>query len=657
MLGSEELSAGAQPTRGSEALSAAAPSPSAHEAPTARPRHAQSGGPIVLGRYRLFRRLGSGAFATVWAARDERLERDVAVKILERERILPGRFEREARAAARLQHPAIVTLYEAAVDDEGAYLVSELVRGSTLHDLLRRGRLSDRAILEIGLSLCDALEHAHAAGVIHRDLKPSNVLVPRRPAGPQQAGKLTDFGVAQLVGGDTLTRTGELIGTVAYMSPEQAEGRQAGPPADLYSLALVLYEALSGVNPTTAGAQAAGRRLGAHLPPLRRQRRELPRELGVGIDLALRPRPRERGSVEELRDALRSALPHVSERQGKVLPGWSPRPLSTLQTALARPRADLPRERRESPVSARAGAAARPQRRSADQPTRVQPALSARARVGAGTSTRPGAARRGAGALAAGAAAAWLASHLLRGVALPASVLALIAAIAALLVPRLGWLALVVVVGALAVGDGAAGGALVLVCAAAPAALLNPRRGWSWPAPAGAVALGLVGLGGAWPALAGRLGGGIWTRASLGALGWLWLACAGALAGRVLYLHPAPGIPPPVAWIGAPGLAAHDVLANLLRSGQWWGALAWALGAAALPWLVRGVSAIADGARVLVWALALALAAILLAGAAAPSAGAALLGALGAGALALAPAPRRAGGERVNAEDLDARVP
>src|SRR5205807_2747260 len=130
--------------------------------------------PLSLDRYRLHRRLGAGGFGTVWMARDERLDRDVAVKIVARARVLGGRFEREARAAARLSHPGIVTLYEAAVDDDGAYLVSELVRGSTLGALLEAGRLSDRDIVQIGIALCDALAHAHAEGVVHRDVKPSN---------------------------------------------------------------------------------------------------------------------------------------------------------------------------------------------------------------------------------------------------------------------------------------------------------------------------------------------------------------------------------------------------------------------------------------------------------------------------------------------------
>ena len=281
----------------------------------ARDLRRSSDAPLVLGRYRLRRRLGTGGFATVWLAHDERLDRQVAVKILPRERVAGGRFEREARAAARLAHPGIVTLYEAAVDDEGAYLVSELVRGATLDELLAAGRLSDRDVVRIGIALCDALAHAHAHAVIHRDVKPSNVLVPERPTTPAQLARLTDFGVARVLGGDTLTRTGDVIGTEAYMAPEQAQGLPAGEAADLFSLALVLYEALSGTNPLRG---VAPRRRAAHLPPLRRQRRDLPRELGRTIDLALRPRPNERGRLEELRAALVASIPRVADEPGVV---------------------------------------------------------------------------------------------------------------------------------------------------------------------------------------------------------------------------------------------------------------------------------------------------------------------------------------------------
>src|SRR5579884_2245722 len=152
------------------------------------------------------------------------------------------------------------------------------------------GRLSDRDIVGIGIALCDALAHAHAHEIVHRDVKPSNVLVPERPPTPEQLAKLTDFGVARVVGGDTLTRTGDVLGTAAYMAPEQASGREAGAAADLYSLALVIYEALTGVNPLRGAAGThPGKRLAMHLPPLRRYRRDLPRDLARAIDLALRP--------------------------------------------------------------------------------------------------------------------------------------------------------------------------------------------------------------------------------------------------------------------------------------------------------------------------------------------------------------------------------
>src|SRR6185369_10877232 len=162
----------------------------------------------------------------------------------------------EARAAARLSHPAIVTLFEAGAEDGTTYLVSELVRGGTLAQLLLEGALSDRDVAEIGVALCAGLAHAHAQGVVHRDVKPSNVLVPDARAAGSAAAKLTDFGVARVVGAaegaDVLTRTGDVVGTLAYMAPEKAEGREAGAPADLYAAALVLYEAFSGVNPVRA---------------------------------------------------------------------------------------------------------------------------------------------------------------------------------------------------------------------------------------------------------------------------------------------------------------------------------------------------------------------------------------------------------------------
>ena len=156
-------------------------------------------------------------------------------------------------------------------------------------------------MLRIGLALCGALEHAHGRGVVHRDVKPQNVIVPDAPRSAAGVAKLADFGVAHLAGDDPLTRTGDVVGTLAYMAPEQAAGKRIDERADLYSLALVLYEALAGVNPVRAGSPAAtARRVGTVLPPLRRSRKDLPEELCAAIDTALRPKPDERGTLGEL---------------------------------------------------------------------------------------------------------------------------------------------------------------------------------------------------------------------------------------------------------------------------------------------------------------------------------------------------------------------
>lgn len=571
-------------------------------------------GPLVLDRYRLHRRLGTGGFGTVWMARDERLERDVAVKILPRERVVGGRFEREARAAAALSHPGIVTLYEAAADDEGAYLVSELVRGSTLGRALQSGRLSDRGILTIGIALCDALEHAHAHGIVHRDVKPSNILIPTRTTTPEQAAKLTDFGVARVLGGDTLTRTGELVGTVAYMAPEQAEGREAGAAADLYSLALVLYEALSGVNPAPAGRGEVprARRLAVHLPPLRRQRRDLPHELGQAIDQALRPRPRERGTLDELRDGLELARAQVEDVRGVV--GAPPLTRTARST---RPEPDALRK------ESRRDAAA------------IEPARAAGLPV------------RALGAALTGLLAIWVDGRLIHPTPMPAAAAALLAGLVAIVLPRLAWLGLVAsATTTLAVG-GDSGTALVLGAALLIPVALLPRARGHWPLPAAAPLLALIGLAGAWPALAARAGGP-YRRAALGALGWVCLYPAGALAGRAaLYVHLPSALPARTVWAGSPYEAVHHVLGTLLTPDLLAGALVWALAAVALPAVParRPRSAVLLGAG---WSAALTMATVVALHAvgsahAVPGTGALLLGSLAAALVVLAPygAPRQ----------------
>jgi hypothetical protein len=491
-----------------------------------------------------------------------------------------GRFEREARAAARLSHPAIVTLYEAAVDDEGAYLVSELVLGSTLDGLLHEGLLSDRDIVAIGMALCDALEHAHAQGVVHRDVKPSNVLVPEAPASSAQVAKLTDFGVARVVGGDSLTMTGDVLGTLAYMAPEQAEGLQTGEPADLYSLALVIYEALSGVNPVAnAGPRPHSRRLGLYLPPLRRQRRDLPRQLGQSIDMALRPRPRERGTVAELRRALAAAHDQVGDEPGVVAA-----PLTTLHT-----RVDAPPDALGgfTDASAAESASARAHLHPPGPDDAAAPAFS-----------WPD---RGLGAAAAAALTAWLAGNALAPSPVPPAAAALVAGIATLILPRLGWGALTLSAAAVALSEHHSGAAIVILAALLLPVLVAPGRATSWPLSAGAPALGLIGLAGAWPALAARARAAL-NRAALGAIGWVWVLVATAISGTVLYLPRVPGTPAAHAWMGSPAVTVHRLFWTLVSTGALAPALVWAVAAVVLPWLVRGRSPALDVVRVVVWA-------------------------------------------------------
>jgi eukaryotic-like serine/threonine-protein kinase len=268
-------------------------------------------GELVMDRFRLLERIGSGGMGTVYRAFDERLQRHVAVK--EVMVGAPERVIREAQAAARLNHPGIVTLFELGIDGHRALLVSELVDGSTLDELVREGGLCDRDVAELGADVCEALEHAHEHGVIHRDVKPQNVIVREDDGGGRRA-KLMDFGIASLAGAQTLTATGEVVGTLAYMAPEQAEGERSGPGSDAYSLALTLYECWVGENPARRPTPAqTARELGSPLPFLADYRPDLPAGLGAAIDACLRPDPELRPALTELHDALEAAIPRLDE--------------------------------------------------------------------------------------------------------------------------------------------------------------------------------------------------------------------------------------------------------------------------------------------------------------------------------------------------------
>jgi serine/threonine-protein kinase len=212
---------------------------------------------LLGGRYRLVRQVAQGGMATVWEGYDTVLARAVAIKVLHAhlatDRLFLERFRREAIAAARLSHPNVVATFDAgSAADGAAFIVMELVRGITLRQFLtEHGQLPPPLAVGIALQIADALAHAHAAGLIHRDIKPANVLVCDTDASGVPRVKVTDFGIAKAAEGLglDLTRTGTVLGTPKYLSPEQIEGREPDARADLYSLGVVLFEMLAGRAP------------------------------------------------------------------------------------------------------------------------------------------------------------------------------------------------------------------------------------------------------------------------------------------------------------------------------------------------------------------------------------------------------------------------
>jgi serine/threonine-protein kinase len=199
---------------------------------------------LLAGRYRTIERVGSGGMATVLLAEDERLGRQVAIKRLHAEspEDTAQRFRREARLGASLNHPNLISVYDIVTDDEGVLIVMEYVDGETLRDAIDRGPLPPARAIEVLRGLASGLDHAHAEGIVHRDVKPANVLLGRRDG----QVKLADLGIATAVEGTRITKSGTVMGTASYMAPEQLEGHRAGPEADIYSLAIVAWEALSG---------------------------------------------------------------------------------------------------------------------------------------------------------------------------------------------------------------------------------------------------------------------------------------------------------------------------------------------------------------------------------------------------------------------------
>ncbi len=242
----------------------------------------------ISDRYELGDRLGSGGMSTVYQATDRVLERTVAVKVLAEhlsdDDKFVARFRREALAVAKLIHPNIVQVYDTGVDAYRHYIVMEYVEGKSVAQLLQtRGRLGSDSAVDIGTQACDGLEYAHRQGIIHRDVKPGNLMVIGGPAGRRRRGvsahepatgemtvKLTDFGIARATAQSRLTQVGSVVGTAAYLAPEQARGEEATPAADVYALGVVLYQILTGRLPwegSTLAELAIRRENESPLPP------------------------------------------------------------------------------------------------------------------------------------------------------------------------------------------------------------------------------------------------------------------------------------------------------------------------------------------------------------------------------------------------------
>jgi hypothetical protein len=353
--------------------------------------------------------------------------------------------------------------------------------------------------------------------------------------------------------------TGDIVGTLAYMAPEQAEGLEVDEQADLYALGIVLYEGLAGVHPVRAGSPSAtARRIGGVIPPLAHHRPDLPPALCAAVDRAVRADPDERGTLDDLFDAVADALPEVSDDDGgAIAPDPLERTFPTLPPAVGR---------------------------------LVAPAI--------------------AGGLVALALAGLTPIPPMAPV--PA---ALAAALLVALLPRAGWIAAGVATAIMLAfaPDPRPGAAVVVLALVALTPLLLPADGRSWSLPAAAPALGLLGLAPLYPVVAARapwLG----ARAALGAVGAWWLLLGEVLFERVLLFGPAAGTPARAHYDGALSVAAGDVVGRVLTSGALLLAVIWAAGAVALPWLVRGRSLAADAVAATVWSAGMLTATVALGG-------------------------------------------
>jgi eukaryotic-like serine/threonine-protein kinase len=327
---------------------------------------------LFADRYRLERRLGTGGMATVQLALDTRLERYVAVKLLAdhlaHDENFSARFRREALAAARLVHPNIVQVFDFGAEERSGrqFIVMEYVDGPSCAEILRElGRLAPEDAVSILIQSCRGLAYAHRNGVVHRDVKPGNLLRGRDDG----QVKLADFGIAKAAEQSDITKVGSVLGTAAYLSPEQARGEQAGPASDLYALGVVSYQLLAGRLPFDAASLTdLARQQDAGPPPLLHELDpEIPRPLSRVVARTLEREPEDRfADAAELEQALAGAMrgvepPPPTDATRALDETDATRALdrTAITTPLARTQAAPPRRRRLEPI---------------DEPPRPQPA-------------------------------------------------------------------------------------------------------------------------------------------------------------------------------------------------------------------------------------------------------------------------------------------
>jgi serine/threonine protein kinase len=273
---------------------------------------------LLSDRYELGDRLGSGGMSNVYRATDRILERTVAVKVLaehlsDDERFV-ARFRREALAVAKLIHPNIVQVYDTGVDQERHFIVMEYVEGRSGAQILQRdGHLDPAETVEIGVQSCAGLEYAHRHGIIHRDVKPGNLMIVGGPGGkgPDMSVKLTDFGIARAVEQTRITQVGSVVGTAAYLAPEQVRGEEATPASDVYALGVVLYQFLTGRLPYEGAslAELAVRQQNERPLAPRTYNEEVPETLSSAVLRALEGEPARRFvSAGQLAEGLRLGL-------------------------------------------------------------------------------------------------------------------------------------------------------------------------------------------------------------------------------------------------------------------------------------------------------------------------------------------------------------